>query len=163
MEVIGRKYKNKDITVYWKPSSCIHASTCVNELPLVFRSNKKPWVRMEGGTNEEIISVVDQCPVDALTWKWNDSDKNEMIGKEHTNHIKNRRSSLLKQDNDDVMQAASINITNDGPFVVTGSFFIERENGSRSKFSGTVSICRCGGTNLPPFCDGTHRNIGFTH
>ena len=162
MEAGERKYKNKDITVYWKPSSCIHASTCVNELPLVFRSTRKPWVRMESGTTKEIIEVVDLCPVDALTWKWNDNTKNENIGIEHPNHIKNRRRSLVKKDNENIMQAASIKILNNGPFVVTGSFFIERETGSRSKFSGTVSVCRCGKTNLPPFCDGTHRKVGFT-
>ena len=161
MESGERKYKNKDITVYWKPSSCIHASACTNELPEVFDANKRPWVKMDGSVTERIIEVVDKCPVDALTWKWNDEDKNEAVGKEHPNHVKNRRRSLLKKDELDMNQKASINIMDNGPFVVNGGFLLERENGSRSKFSGTVSLCRCGESKLKPFCDGSHRNINF--
>ena len=156
MEPGERKYKNKDITVYWKPSSCIHASTCINELPTVFRTDKKPWVRMEGGSTEEIIEVVDRCPVDALTWKYNDQAKNEAVGKEHPNHVKNRRKTLLTDDSE-FDKAITINPMKDGPFVINGSFYLERENGVKTKFNGTVSVCRCGKTKLPPFCDGSHR------
>lgn len=158
MESGERKYKNKDITVYWKPSSCIHASTCINELPTVFRTGKKPWVSMEGGSTDEIIEVVDRCPVDALTWKYNEQDKNEKIGNEHPNHVKNRRKTLLTDDSD-FDKAISIRLMNDGPFVINGSFYLERENGIKSKFNGTVSVCNCGRTKLPPFCDGSHRSV----
>ncbi|HCC70614.1 MAG TPA: hypothetical protein DEQ09_05615 [Bacteroidales bacterium] len=48
MESGKRKYKNKEITVYWKPSSCIHASACTNELPEVFNPDKRPWVNIDG-------------------------------------------------------------------------------------------------------------------
>lgn len=156
MEPGERKYSNKDITVYWKPSSCIHASTCINELPEVFRTNKKPWVRMEGSNTEKIIEVVDRCPVDALTWKYNDSARNEPVGNEHPNHVKNRRKTLLKDDSE-FDRAITVKPMKDGPFVINGSFYLERENGVRTKFNGTVSICRCGKTKLQPFCDGSHR------
>lgn len=156
MEAGERKYKNKDITVYWKPSSCIHASTCLNELPTVFRTDKKPWVRMDGGSTGEIIEVVDRCPVDALTWKYNDSGKNDEIGNEHPNHVKNRRKTLLTDDSE-FDKAISVKMMKDGPFVINGSFYLERETGIKTKFNGTVSICRCGLTKLPPFCDGSHR------
>ena len=156
MEPGERKYKNKDITVYWKPSSCIHASTCINELPTVFRTNKKPWVRMDGGSTEEIIEVVDRCPVDALTWKYNEPEKNDSIGHEHPNHVKNRRKTLLTDDSE-FDRAIDVKSMKDGPFVISGSFYLERENGVKTKFNGTVSVCRCGKTKLPPFCDGSHR------
>lgn len=156
-----RKYKNKEITVYWKPSSCIHASACTNELPEVFNPDERPWVKMEGSNTSKIIDVVDKCPVDALTWKWNDESKNKEVGSEHSNHIKNRRKALLEKDNLDPKQDTAIDIMDDGPFVVNGGFLLERENGSRSKFSGTVSLCRCGASKLKPFCDGSHRSINF--
>lgn len=156
MEPGERKYKNKDITVYWKPSSCIHASTCINELPAVFRSGEKPWVRMEGGSTDEIIEVVDRCPVDALTWKYNKPEKNDPIGNEHPNHVKNRRKTLLTDDSE-FDRAITIRTMQDGPYVINGSFYLERENGVKTKFNGTVSVCRCGKTKLPPFCDGSHR------
>ncbi len=161
MESGERKYKNKDITVYWKPISCIHASACINGLPRVFNPRKRPWVRMDGSVTEKIIEVVDKCPVDALTWKWNDEEKNKTVGREHPNHIKNRRRSLLKNNDIDTYQGATIKIMENGPFVINGGFLLERENGSRSKFSGTVSLCCCGGSKLDPFCDGSHRAIDF--
>jgi len=154
----GRKYKNNDITVYWKPSSCIHASTCVNELPGVFSPEKRPWVRMEAAGTGEIIEVVDKCPVDALTWKWNDEGKNNEVGIEHPNHINNRRKSAPRIEEDEGSMSAVLKVRDGGPLIVTGNFFLERENGTRSKFNGTVTLCRCNKTKLPPFCDGSHRN-----
>jgi len=159
MESGDKKYKNKEITVYWKPSSCIHASACTNGLPEVFNTERRPWVKMEGSVTGKIIEVVDKCPVDALTWKWNNKEKNNNVGIEHPNHIKNRRRSLLKKDEIEISKGASINMMENGPFIVNGAFFLERENGLRSKFSGTVSLCRCGESKLKPFCDGSHRLI----
>ncbi|MBS0011107.1 MAG: (4Fe-4S)-binding protein [Bacteroidales bacterium] len=156
-----RKYKNKDITVYWKPSSCIHASACTNGLPEVFDTGKRPWVNMDGSKTDKIIEVVDKCPVDALTWKWNDPDKNKAVGIEHPNHIKNRRKSLMKRDHIDLKRESTISIMDRGPLVINGAFILEKENGSRSRFSGTVSLCRCGASKLKPFCDGSHRSVNF--
>jgi len=158
MESGERKYTNKEITVYWKPSSCIHASTCVDELPGVFSPEKRPWVRMEAAGTADIIDVVNKCPVDALTWKWNDEEKNSTIGVEHPNHINNRRRSSTVAENTISEEATVLKIKNGGPLLVNGSFFLERENGTRSKFNGTVSLCRCNKTKLAPFCDGSHRN-----
>jgi len=159
MEPGERKYKNKDITVYWKPSSCIHASTCINELPTVFKVDEKPWVRMEGGSTSEIVEVVDRCPVDALTWKYNEQDKNDSIGIEHPNHVKNRRRTLLTEDEFDKKKSIAVKIMDDGPLIISGGFYLERENGIKTKFNGTVSVCRCGLTKIPPFCDGSHRTL----
>ncbi|HDZ41366.1 MAG TPA: hypothetical protein ENH59_06785 [Bacteroidetes bacterium] len=157
MKAGERKYKNKDITVYWKPSSCIHASECTHGLPEVFNPDKKPWINMDGSHTEKIIEVVDKCPVDALTWKWNDDKKNETVGEEHPNHIKNRGRALLKNDDTGSGSETVIKIMENGPCIITGGFILERNNGSRSKFSGTLSLCRCGKSKLKPFCDGSHR------
>lgn len=157
MEAGERKYTNKDITVYWKPSSCIHASECTNGLPEVFNPDRKPWINMDGSVTEKIIEIVDKCPVDALTWKWNDDEKNEGVGKEHPNHIKNRRRALLKNDDTGNDREMIIKIIDRGPYIISGGFILERDNGSRSRFSGTVSLCRCGKSKLKPFCDGSHR------
>ncbi|MFP4489317.1 MAG: (4Fe-4S)-binding protein [Bacteroidales bacterium] len=161
MESEQREYKNDEITVYWKASSCIHASTCTNELPGVFNPDRRPWVKMEASVTEKIIEVVDKCPVDALTWKWNDDRKNKDVGIEHPNHIKNRRRSLLNKGAVENEQQATINIMENGPFIINGGFLLERDNSSRSKFNGTVSLCRCGASKMKPFCDGTHRIVKF--
>jgi len=96
-------------------------------------------------------------PVDALTWKWNDDKKNETVGEEHPNHIKNRGRALLKNDDTGSGSETVIKIMENGPCIITGGFILERNNGSRSKFSGTLSLCRCGKSKLKPFCDGSHR------
>jgi CDGSH-type Zn-finger protein/uncharacterized Fe-S cluster protein YjdI len=49
-----------------------------------------------------------------------------------------------------------------GPYRLKGDFEIVSADG-RSVFRGTrTSLCRCGGSGSKPFCDGTHRRIGFT-
>src|SRR5674536_96468 len=82
----GRRYKNDDITVYWKPSACVHASYCYRELLEVFDPSRRPWVDMNGSTTEKIIEVVNLCPTEALAWKWNDESKNDSVGSDQLNH-----------------------------------------------------------------------------
>ena len=54
----GRKYSNKEITVYWKPDACVHASYCYRELIEVFDPGRRPWVDMNGALTDRIIEVV---------------------------------------------------------------------------------------------------------
>ncbi len=50
----------------------------------------------------------------------------------------------------------------DGPYLVRGEFEVTDANGdvidTRRK---TVALCRCGASRTKPFCDGTHKLIGF--
>ena len=49
-----------------------------------------------------------------------------------------------------------------GPLLVNGSFTIVSGSG-RVAWRGTrAALCRCGASKNKPFCDGTHRAIGFT-
>ncbi|NMB71943.1 MAG: hypothetical protein GYA22_07330, partial [Bacteroidales bacterium] len=71
MDKHDRTYTNGEITVFWKPGKCIHATTCYRELIEVFNPRKRPWVNMQGAPTERIIEVVDKCPTQALSWQWN--------------------------------------------------------------------------------------------
>ena len=62
------EYSNDDITVVWKPDLCKHAAICVKMLPEVYKPKEKPWITIENGTSEELISQVTQCPSGALTY-----------------------------------------------------------------------------------------------
>lgn len=159
----GRRYKNDDITVYWKPSACIHASYCYRELLEVFDPSRRPWVDMNGSTTEKIIEVVNLCPTEALAWKWNDEAKNNEVGPDQLNHIKFRRPELMNFDDQDPKEhPVSVKVMTDGPIVIKGNFTLSYNGTKKEIRDSMISICRCGVSDHMPFCDGQHRKSGFT-
>jgi CDGSH iron-sulfur domain-containing protein 3 len=62
------------------------------------------------------------------------------------------------------MERVVIKVRHNGPYKVTGPIRLidadEREYdiGDRGE---TIVLCRCGGSQSKPFCDGTHSQIGF--
>ncbi len=58
---------------------------------------------------------------------------------------------------------AHITLCTDGPLLVRGDFDIKDARGNKvDARRGTVALCRCGGSAIKPFCDGTHKLNGFT-
>jgi uncharacterized Fe-S cluster protein YjdI len=158
-----RRYTNGEITVFWKPSACVHASYCYRELIEVFDPSRRPWVDMKGSSTQKIIEVVNLCPTEALTWKWNDEEKNKNIGRDQLNHVNFRRPELLKVEAPEVKENnASVKVMPDGPVIVSGNFTFEQGGIKKTYKDGMVSICRCGASDNKPFCDGKHRKIGFS-
>jgi uncharacterized Fe-S cluster protein YjdI len=147
-----REYTNGEITVYWKPSKCIHATTCYRELIEVFNPRKRPWVNMDGASTKEIMRVVDLCPTEALTYKLN-SEKEDSVTKTIENN-----NIVTKEE----IQPAEIRVMKDGPLVVKGNFIIRDSSGKEMRKMKMVSFCRCGHSGNMPFCDGTHRKVGFS-
>lgn len=56
--------------------------------------------------------------------------------------------------------SVTIKIRENGPFLVEGEFKLVDANGSEVPIRKTA-LCRCGGSTMKPFCDGTHSKIGF--
>lgn len=50
----------------------------------------------------------------------------------------------------------------DGPLLVRGDFELQDENGEIPRTRATIALCRCGVSAIKPFCDGTHKLVGFT-
>lgn len=48
-----------------------------------------------------------------------------------------------------------------GPLRCFGEMQIADSKGAAAWIGGQASLCRCGGSKNKPFCDGTHRDIGF--
>jgi uncharacterized Fe-S cluster protein YjdI len=158
----GRRYRNDEITVFWKPSACVHASYCYRELIEVFDPNRRPWVDMNGSTTARIIEVINLCPTEALAWKWNDDEKNESVGSDQLNHIKFRRPELMNTiEQVPEEQPVLVKIMADGPIVIKGNFTLAYSGNKKEVRESMISICRCGVSDHMPFCDGQHRKIDF--
>lgn len=65
-------YSNREITVYWDQSKCVHAGVCYTQLRRVFNPLQRPWINMKGAETETIIAAVKKCPSGALSFAWNE-------------------------------------------------------------------------------------------
>lgn len=147
MDSKDRDYTNGEITVYWRPAKCIHATTCYKELIEVFNPRNRPWVNMQGAPTDRIIEVVEKCPTQALYYKWNKD-------------IKEGKHSAPKERQEEVKRT-EVKVMKDGPLIIRGNFKVFDEQGNELKTMKLTSLCRCGNSNKMPFCDGSHRKIGF--
>lgn len=58
---------------------------------------------------------------------------------------------------------ATISPYQDGPLIVRGPFRLVDPDGSPiDPGRRTVALCRCGRSATKPFCDGSHKAVGFS-
>lgn len=136
------KYTNGEINVVWKPKLCMHSTNCWKGLGEVFNPKARPWINMDGSSTEKIIEQVNKCPSGALSI--------ETVGAEPTP----LDITLTKT------PALTIHVTPNGPLLVTSSCVIKHPDGQEEKRE-KVALCRCGASANKPFCDGSHKRIGF--
>jgi len=49
-----------------------------------------------------------------------------------------------------------------GPYLIRGPFTMVDQSGNEIEVKRrVVALCRCGRSQIRPFCDGTHKSIGF--
>ncbi len=58
-------------------------------------------------------------------------------------------------------KATKITLLKNGPLMVEGNFTVVDSEGNEVATKEKAALCRCGGSNNKPFCDGTHNKIGF--
>src|SRR4051812_20335896 len=70
---ITKKYTNSEVTIVWKPATCIHSTLCWKNtgLPEVFDPRAKPWIKPEGASSEKIVEQIKKCPSGALSYYYN--------------------------------------------------------------------------------------------
>lgn len=56
--------------------------------------------------------------------------------------------------------SVTIKVKENGPYLVDGDFTLVDANGNEIPLVKRA-LCRCGGSSMKPFCDGTHSKIGF--
>lgn len=144
MPVSTHTYTNGEITVVWKPGTCIHSRICWTELRQVFDPAKRPWIDIEGASTEHIIAQVRKCPSGALSYYRNDvppGDADDAVAE---------KAELLQ-----------IKVQPDGPLQITTGCQITHRDGTIETRIGKTSLCRCGASASKPFCDGSHTKIHF--
>ncbi len=155
MRSLRKEYSNGELTIFWQPQHCIHVGHCFRNLVEVFDPSRRPWIRPEAAASDQIVKVVNMCPTQALTFKWNDPARNA----EETSPKAVRE---VAKEEPAAPEGATIRFTKDGPALVTGVYTAYDRNGNRMATKRTLTICRCGGSGNKPFCDGTHADIHFS-
>jgi CDGSH-type Zn-finger protein len=63
----------------------------------------------------------------------------------------------------DERDVATITPYRDGPLIVRGPFRVVDQDGVEVELDRTtVALCRCGRSARKPFCDGSHKLVGFS-
>jgi uncharacterized Fe-S cluster protein YjdI/CDGSH-type Zn-finger protein len=136
MEPIRKEYTNGVVTIVFQPKKCFHSERCAKGLPEVFDPSKIPWINPNNASTERIIEQVRKCPSHALSYYLNE----ELTGDKIT---------------------ATIEVMDKGPYVIHGRVKIEDVKGKTLIQEGPFALCRCGQSKSKPFCDSTHRKVGF--
>ncbi len=134
---MGRTYSTDEITVYWDPKRCIHTAICLNALPEVFDTERRPWVTIEGASAAEVRDAIEKCPSGALTYELADGTREAPC------------------------RPTEISVRPNGPLSVRGDFEVTDKDGNVFGVGPRATLCRCGNTRNAPFCDLSHRRVGF--
>lgn len=59
------------------------------------------------------------------------------------------------------MSKTKVQIEDNGPYKISGTFEIVDAEGNTYDSKKPVSLCRCGQSDEKPFCDGTHEEVNF--
>lgn len=125
--------EGRDITVRYEGKRCIHARFCVTRDPATFLANVEgPWIRPDASDAEDLAAVIRECPSGALSYR-------------------------RKDGHDEAAPPANLwSLREDGPYAVRADI---RLRGEAIGFRAT--LCRCGASKNKPFCDKSHKYVGF--
>jgi hypothetical protein len=104
----------------------------------VFDNRRRPWISVENGSAADIGEVIPRCPTGALQFRRLDSGVQETAPEETT---------VVERPN--------------GPLYVRGKIRIVTHDHNLVREDTRVALCRCGASASKPFCDGSHRRVGF--
>jgi uncharacterized Fe-S cluster protein YjdI len=133
-------YINGEVTIVWKSELCIHSKKCWTGLGEVFRPGERPWIKPDGVETDRIIAQVKQCPSGALSYRMNDGAQPvEATGSEKIR----------------------VEIAGNGPLLINGTCEVIHADGRIELREKVTAFCRCGASVNKPYCDGSHRKLGF--
>jgi CDGSH-type Zn-finger protein len=104
----------------------------------VFNPEERPWVDVDAADPEATSTTILTCPTGALHFRRLDGGTKEEPEAETT-----------------------VEPRPNGPLFVRGRVRIIDPDGHLIREDTRLALCRCGVENKP-FCDGSHRQVGFT-
>ncbi len=131
-----KTYPKNNLTVRWESAKCIHSENCWKGLSSVFNPQERPWINVDGASAERIAQQIDQCPSGALSYTWAETETA-------------------------AADSIKVQILPDGPVLIRGDVEVTHADGSSETNSGSTAFCRCGASASKPYCDGSHKRIGF--
>ncbi len=140
-------YPGEQVTVFDNRGICQHSGLCTDRVPVAFRTSQEPFVAPSGARMDELIRAVRDCPSGALSVGFDGVEARDLT------------------DWHGVREQA-IEITQDGPYRVTGSLPLTDAAGTdvpRAAGSSRehYALCRCGHSQNKPFCSGMHWYVDF--
>jgi CDGSH-type Zn-finger protein/uncharacterized Fe-S cluster protein YjdI len=126
------RYEGRGGIVTYDVKRCIHAAECVRGLPAVFDSNAKPWIDPDRADAATLAATVERCPSGAL-------------------HVE-RRDGM----DPPVPVINTATLTARGPTYLRGDLALMAGDDSVALRETRMALCRCGGSQNRPFCDGSH-------
>lgn len=138
MSEVRKTYAAGDVTIVWQPALCIHSEKCYHGLPAVFDPKRRPWIQADAASTEAIVAQVRSCPSGALSIESGDKATGQKQG------------------------AVRAEVLRDGPLLVQGNITVVDAAGKATEREGATAFCRCGASKNKPYCDGSHKAIGFS-
>jgi uncharacterized Fe-S cluster protein YjdI len=131
-----RVYESEQLAVVWDATRCVHVATCLNALPEVFDVRRRPWVDVEGASDEQIAAAVRLCPTGALRYE--------------------PRGDFPEEEPDAVTTVQAGHL---GPLYIRGRVRLVDGHGRLIAEETRVALCRCGASAHKPYCDNSHRLV----
>jgi CDGSH-type Zn-finger protein len=131
----AKGYEGDEIVLIDDASLCSTAGYCGDRFTkvwLMLADSSDPAVR------ERIKHMVDLCPSGRLSWA----------------------TSVEAEEHEPDYQP-EIGVFRNGPLWVRGGVHIVGADGEPYEVRNRVTLCRCGASRNKPFCDGSHKRIGF--
>ncbi|MBV8498733.1 MAG: CDGSH iron-sulfur domain-containing protein [Candidatus Eremiobacteraeota bacterium] len=85
----------------------------------------------------------------------------ESVAEYLTPFIPAQFAMVVRSEADERNDRTTIRPELDGPYIVRNLRKLTNSKGETLRVRPVVALCRCGGSNLKPYCDGTHARIGF--
>ena len=129
-----QEYRGEKIVVRFDADKCVHSRHCVLGRPEVFQANVTgAWIKPDKASAEELVTTVLACPSGALTYERIDGGPQE--APPPVNLIRVRENGPLAMHAD---------------IRIGDAVALQR-----------ATLFRCGASKNKPYCDGTHKKIGF--